>query len=85
MSVLTKIAATLDTMAPADRQIGRFIVDNPDEMLRLSSVALAEQTGRSQSSVVKFAQKLGYPSYQQLKLAVSEAKARQLGLEDDWA
>lgn len=77
MSVLTKILATLDTMAPADQQIGQFIVDNPDEMLRLSSVALAEQTGRSQSSVVKFAQKLGYPSYQQLKLAVSEAKAQQ--------
>ncbi|CAN7274810.1 MurR/RpiR family transcriptional regulator [Aminobacter sp. LjRoot7] len=77
MSVLTKIIATLDTMAPADRQIGQFIVDNPDEMLRLSSVALGEQTGRSQSSVVKFAQKLGYPSYQQLKLAVSEAKAQQ--------
>jgi len=72
-----KIIATLDTMAPADRQIGQFIVDNPDEMLRLSSVALGEQTGRSQSSVVKFAQKLGYPSYQQLKLAVSEAKAQQ--------
>lgn len=77
MSVLTKILATLDTMAPADKQIGQFIVDNPDEMLRLSSVALAEQTGRSQSSVVKFAQKLGYASYQQLKLAVSEAKAQQ--------
>lgn len=77
MSVLTKIHATLDTMAPADRQIGQFIVDNPDAMLRLSSAALAEQTGRSQSSVVKFSQKLGYPGYQQLKLAVSEAKAQQ--------
>jgi len=77
MSVLTKINATLDSMAPADRQIGQFIVDNPDEMLQLSSAALAEQTGRSQSSVVKFSQKLGYASYQQLKLAVSEAKARQ--------
>ena len=77
MSVLKKIHATLDTMAPADRQIGQFIVDNPDEMLQLSSAALAEQTGRSQSSVVKFSQKLGYSSYQQLKLAVSEAKAKQ--------
>lgn len=77
MSVLRKIHATLDTMAPADRQIGQFIVDNPDEMLRLSSAALAKQTGRSQSSVVKFSQKLGYASYQQLKLAVSEAKAKQ--------
>jgi DNA-binding MurR/RpiR family transcriptional regulator len=77
VSVLKKIHASLDAMAPADRQIGQFIVDNPDEMLRLSSSALAEQTGRSQSSVVKFSQKLGYTSYQQLKLAVSEARARQ--------
>lgn len=77
MSVLKKILAKLDTMAPADRQIGQFIVDNPDRMLQLSTAALAAQTGRSQSSVVKFSQKLGYASYQALKLAVSEAKAQE--------
>lgn len=77
MSVLKRIHATLDAMAPADRQIGQFIVDNPDQMLRLSSAALAGETGRSQSSVVKFSQKLGYGGYQDLKLAVSEAKAQE--------
>lgn len=77
MSVLKRIDAMLETMAPADRQIGRFIVDNPDQMLRLSSAALAEETGRSQSSVVKFSQKLGFSGYQDLKLAVSEAKAQE--------
>lgn len=77
MSILTKIRAMLDTMAPADRQIGQFIVDNPDQMLRLSSAALAEETGRSQSSVVKFSQKLGFSGYQDLKLSVSEAKAQE--------
>ncbi|HTV70935.1 MAG TPA: MurR/RpiR family transcriptional regulator [Rhizobiaceae bacterium] len=77
MSVLKRIHATLDTMAPSDRQIGQFIVDNPDRMLRLSSAALAEEAGRSQSSVVKFSQKLGFAGYQELKLAVSEAKAQE--------
>ena len=77
MSILKKISAQLETMAPADRQIGQFIVDNPDQMLRLSSAALAVETGRSQSSVVKFSQKLGYAGYQELKLAVSEAKAQE--------
>ncbi|WEX11248.1 MurR/RpiR family transcriptional regulator [Chelativorans sp. AA-79] len=77
MSVLRKISAKLDDMTPADRQIGQFILDNPDQMLRLSSTALAAVTGRSQSSVVKFSQKLGYGSYQALKLAVSEAKAQE--------
>ncbi|TXI10269.1 MAG: MurR/RpiR family transcriptional regulator [Rhizobium sp.] len=77
MSILKKISAQLEIMAPADRQIGQFIVNNPDQMLRLSSAALAIETGRSQSSVVKFSQKLGYAGYQELKLAVSEAKAQE--------
>lgn len=77
MSILKIITAKLETMAPADRQIGQFIVDNPDGMLRLSSAALAAETGRSQSSVVKFSQKLGYAGYQELKLAVSRAKAQE--------
>ncbi|MER8461381.1 MurR/RpiR family transcriptional regulator [Mesorhizobium sp. M1396] len=77
MSVLNRINVKLDGMAPGDREIGRYIVDNPDQMLRLSTAALAAEIGRSQSSVVKFSQKLGYASYQELKLAVSEAKARE--------
>ncbi|CAN7663374.1 MurR/RpiR family transcriptional regulator [Mesorhizobium sp. LjRoot246] len=77
MSVLKRINAKLDGMAPGDREIGRYIVDNPDQMLRLSTAALAAEIGRSQSSVVKFSQKLGYASYQELKLAVSQAKARE--------
>ncbi|BCG89747.1 RpiR family transcriptional regulator [Mesorhizobium sp. 113-3-9] len=76
MSVLKTINAKLDGMAPGDREIGQYIVDNPDQMLRLSTAALAAEIGRSQSSVVKFSQKLGYASYQELKLAVSEAKAQ---------
>ncbi|MER9197962.1 MurR/RpiR family transcriptional regulator [Mesorhizobium sp. M0933] len=77
MSVLKKIEAKLEVMAPGDREIGRYIVDNPDQMLRLSTAALAAEIGRSQSSVVKFSQKLGYASYQELKLAVSEAKSQE--------
>lgn len=76
MSVLKKIEMKLDAMAPGDHEIGQYILDNPDQMLRLSTAALAAEIGRSQSSVVKFSQKLGYASYQELKLAVSEAKAQ---------
>lgn len=75
MSILHQIASRLDSMAPADRAIGRFLLERPDEMLGLSTSALADATGRSQSSVVKFSQKLGFASYQDLKLAVSNARA----------
>lgn len=75
MSILKILEAQLESMTAADRQIAQFIIDNPERMLTLSSAALAEATGRSQSSVVKFSQKLGYAGYQQLKLAVNKAKA----------
>lgn len=69
-------------MAPADQAIGRFILDRPDQMLGLSTSALAAATGRSQSSVVKFSQKLGFASYQDLKLAVSTARTAESQLPD---
>lgn len=75
MSILKSLSAQLDSFTAADRQIAQFIIDHPNEMLAMSSAALAEATGRSQSSVVKFSQKLGYQGYQQLKLAVNKAKA----------
>ncbi|WP_176083941.1 MurR/RpiR family transcriptional regulator [Martelella sp. HB161492] len=77
MSVLKVIEAQLDGMAPADRQIGSFILENPGSVVRLSSAELATQTGRSQSSVVKFSQKLGFAGYQDLKIAISKAEARE--------
>jgi DNA-binding MurR/RpiR family transcriptional regulator len=75
MSILKILGAQLESMTQADRQIAQFIIDHPERMLTLSSAALASATGRSQSSVVKFSQKLGYEGYQQLKLAVNKAKA----------
>ena len=77
MSVLKVIQAKLDSMTDAERQIGQFIIEDPDRMVQLSSAELAAATGRSQSSVVKFSQKIGYDGYQQLKLAVTKAKAQE--------
>lgn len=83
MSVLVKIEATLDTMSPGDRQIGQYIVERPEQVLRLSSAALAVETGSSQSSIVKFSQKLGFSGYSDLKLAVSEARIRGQEIPDE--
>lgn len=77
MSILKILSAQLESMTQADQQIAKFIIDNPEHMLTLSSAALAQETGRSQSSVVKFSQKMGYAGYQQLKLAVNKAKAQE--------
>src|SRR6516225_5616053 len=84
MSILKIISARLDSMSEADREIGRFIVEHPERMLQLSSAALAVETGRSQSSVVKFSQKMGYGGYQELKLAVNKAQAQEWQVPPGW-
>ena len=84
MSIPKIISARLDSMSEADREIGRFIVDHPERMLQLSSAALAVETGRSQSSVVKFSQKMGYGGYQELKLAVNKAQAQEWQVPPGW-
>ncbi len=51
------------------------MLSQPDRARHLSSQKLAEESGVSQSSVVKFAQKLGYKGFPALKLALSESLA----------
>ena len=43
MSILKVIEAQLESLAPADRQIGNFILAHPEEMLRLSSATLQNE------------------------------------------
>ncbi|MDK6514401.1 MurR/RpiR family transcriptional regulator, partial [Klebsiella oxytoca] len=54
-----------------------YLLLQPDTARHLSSQQLANEAGVSQSSVVKFAQKLGYKGFPALKLALSEALASQ--------
>jgi DNA-binding MurR/RpiR family transcriptional regulator len=76
MSILTVLNARLDSLTNGERLIAEFVLADPERAMRMSSVDLAEQIGRSQSGVVKFCQKLGFSGYQDFKLAVSQAAAQ---------
>lgn len=75
MSILTLMRAQLDSLSAGERQIADTILGDPDTMARLSSSELARAAGRSQSSVVKFCQKLGLSGYQDLRLEITRAAA----------
>lgn len=63
-------------MSANDRKLAEFIRENAPLLRDFSSQQLAEAVGISQSSVVKFSQKMGYKGYPDLKLAISEEIAR---------
>ncbi|EOI3468698.1 MurR/RpiR family transcriptional regulator [Cronobacter turicensis] len=77
MNTLILIRQRYPTLAQSDRKLADFLLQFPDYARHLSSQQLAAETGVSQSSVVKFSQKLGYKGFPALKLAISEALASQ--------
>ena len=63
-------------MSAIERRIADFILDNARLLRDYSSQQLADALGISQSSVVKFCQKLGFKGYPDLKYSIGEASAR---------
>lgn len=75
MNCLLRIRSRYAMLAQSDRKLADFLLAEPDRARHLSSQQLAEEAGVSQSSVVKFAQKLGFKGFPAMKLAISEALA----------
>jgi DNA-binding MurR/RpiR family transcriptional regulator len=76
MPPLLKIRSERDSMSAIERRIADFILDNAHLLRDYSSQQLASALGISQSSVVKFSQKLGFKGYPDLKFSIGEAVAR---------
>ena len=76
MTALVKIRSERDRMSAIERRIADFVLENAQLLRDYSSQQLANALGISQSSVVKFCQKLGFKGYPDLKLSINEAVAR---------
>ena len=75
-TALVKIRSERDRMSAIERRIADFVLENSQLLRDYSSQQLANALGISQSSVVKFCQKLGFKGYPDLKLSINEAVAR---------
>lgn len=76
MTALAKLRTERGRMSAMDRRIADYILANSQLLRDYSSQQLADALKISQSSVVKFSQRLGYKGYPDLKLSITEAVAR---------
>ena len=76
MQPLLIIRSERGQMSAIERRIADFILENTHLLRDYSSQQLANALGISQSSVVKFSQKLGFKGYPDLKFSIGEAVAR---------
>jgi DNA-binding MurR/RpiR family transcriptional regulator len=73
MSTFSKIKAIKDSLSSSELKLAKFALDSSNAIRELSSLELANVVGVSQSSVVKFSQKLGYKGYPAFKLGIIDA------------
>ena len=63
MNCLIRIRQRYAGFAQSDKKLADFLLSQPDHARHLSSQQLASEAGVSQSSVVKFAQKIGFKGF----------------------
>ncbi len=68
-------------MTPALRKIADYVLDNPEKLLYQTVVEVAEGSGSSEASVIRFCRDLGFSGFQEFKLALaSDLAASPVGL-----
>ena len=72
-----KLIENLEYFTPGERKIANFVIESPNKLKELSSQQMAKILGVSQSSIVKFAQKLGLHGFTKFKMALVEEWGRQ--------
>lgn len=75
-NALARIRAMLDMLAPGARRIADYVLERPEDVLKMSVTELSEATQASEGSVVNFCQRLGLSGFQQLKLSLAQAIVR---------
>ena len=71
IDLIPRLRSAFERFSPSDARIAQKILDAPLEISALSSQELAERCQVSQSSIIKFCQRMGYKGYPALKLALS--------------
>ena len=73
MSCLVNMRAVREELSANEKKIADFILKNSALIRDYSSQNLAASVGVSQSSIIKFSQKLNYRGFTDLKLAIHES------------
>jgi DNA-binding MurR/RpiR family transcriptional regulator len=61
-----------DTFSKTEKKVADFLMQNPSQILNLYITDLAERCGTSEATIVRFAKRLGFEGYQQLRIAIAQ-------------
>jgi len=67
-----RLQSVYSCLGTAEKRIADFLRENPKEIIHLSITELAERSNVSEATVVRFARKLGFKGYQDLKITFAQ-------------
>lgn len=77
-TVLENLRGVYETLSAAEKKIAEFILKNPNEAVNCNVSELANASGTSDATIVRFCKHVGYSGYYQLRITLS----RELGRID---
>lgn len=66
-----RVRSIFDDLTRSERKIARFILDQPEEVIKMTASELAKVSKTSPASVIRFCKSIGIPSFPELKLELS--------------
>jgi len=73
VDAVTRLRAMLSSLSPAERQIGKYILDQHQQVLQMTLAEVASSSGVSDATAVRFFRSLGYDRWLDLKIALSQS------------
>lgn len=74
-----RIRSLLDKSSAAEHRVGAYILNAPDAVLRGNIQQLAQASGASQATVVRFCRKMGYSGLKELRSAIAQERILDKG------
>lgn len=70
--VILQINVLYNKMGAAEKKIADWLIENPDKIISLSISDLAEKCKCGEATIVRFARRLGFGGYQELKISLAK-------------
>ncbi len=71
LSCILRIKNSKNSFTDSEKRIAEYIMEHRDDIYNLTVEELSAAIGTSSASIVRFAQKIGYSGYQELKLSLA--------------
>jgi RpiR family murPQ operon transcriptional repressor len=81
--IKSKIKSMMQYLSKSEMMIADFIMDLHTDPRTLTSSMLAQQLNIAQSTVIRFTQKLGYPSFREFLVDLNAGYSREVPFEEE--